>query len=103
MYDLDQARIVFRAFVRHLLHTPRAELDVDAVVEKHLPAFTQAILDRQLLRPKQVEAYFPALNERMLREMRYHDRGPAFAKVHGRIFYRMPDILAWVERHMVRP
>lgn len=54
----------------------------------------------KLLTPKMVEEVY-SLNAGTLSNMRHFGTGPQYIKAGRRILYRVEDIEAWLERHVV--
>jgi len=74
----------------------RGTLNIDDVVARALPRLEHILLFHELWTERQVTEKY-RFSQRMLRNMRFHGRGPTYTKVSGKVFYRGKDLLAWLD------
>jgi hypothetical protein len=59
-------------------------------------------VNRKLLKPKDVRAYHPSLNEQRLARLRLEGGGPEFIKLGRSVYYDAADIGAWLDKNRRR-
>ncbi len=58
--------------------------------------------NRTLLKPKDVSAYHPSLNEQRLARLRLEGDGPTFIKLGRSVYYDPVDIHEWLDKNRRR-
>jgi hypothetical protein len=49
----------------------------------------------RILTPAELAARYPGMTEKTVADWRYKRTGPPFFRAGKRVYYRLPDVLAW--------